>query len=233
LEQRNRLMDLAWQLQGQPAKKLEPKSIPNLTDAEHLVANIIATECELERERRRSAHGKVRQGLLGDEIDYVETLYWDELFQGFNVVQACAEQAKMTRTEIIMFAHEKCRPSNYWALFWMAQFFEVLDGRAHGEDFYRDVAQLLEKSVKHARQQAATKAARALHAPSNDAKKFVQDEWEKHAQAYDWNKSEFARHYVRRLLNERQVKVTEKQLRDVWLKDTRSARKQTGQRADG
>lgn len=229
MEQRNRLAEMfALNFRAEPTLQLKAELIPNFTDDEHLTATIIAKESELERERRRNAHGKVRRGLIADEIDYVDTLHWDELFQSFNVVKRCAEQAKMTRSEIIMFAHEKCRPSNHWALFWMGQFFEVLDGRQHNEDFYRDIAQLVEESVKRARQQAASKAARALHAPNNEAKEFIRSEWEKHAAGYDFNKSEFARHYVKRLINERGVEVTEKQLREVWLKNTPSARKPAG-----
>ncbi len=80
-----------------------------------------------------------------------------------------------------------------------------------------------------------TASARALirHAPSNSAKTFVREEWAKHRHEYDGNKSEFARIYVRRVFNEHGVKVTEKQMREVWLKDTPSASNQAGMRADG
>jgi hypothetical protein len=49
---------------------------------------------------------------------------------------------------------------------------------------------------------------------------FVADEWKKHRDAYAGNKSEFCRHYVKRVLNEHHIAVTEKQMREVWLKDT-------------
>ncbi len=49
---------------------------------------------------------------------------------------------------------------------------------------------------------------------------FVKNEWAKYRNDYDGNKSEFARIYSRRVLNEHGLKVTEKQIREVWLKDT-------------
>ena len=55
---------------------------------------------------------------------------------------------------------------------------------------------------------------------SNAAKLFVISEWQSHRNSYGDNKSAFARHYVRRVKNEFAVDVTEKQLREVWLKPT-------------
>jgi hypothetical protein len=51
------------------------------------------------------------------------------------------------------------------------------------------------------------------------ARKFVVCEWIKHRDAYDGNKSSFARVYVKRVFNEFEVIITEKQMREVWLKD--------------
>lgn len=59
------------------------------------------------------------------------------------------------------------------------------------------------------------------------AKEFVQHEWLQHSEAYEGNKSAFARDYVRRVKNELDVTVTEKTLREVWLR-TPVASKQAG-----
>lgn len=58
------------------------------------------------------------------------------------------------------------------------------------------------------------------HAERIAARTWVKNEWESHRDAYDSNKSEFSRIYVRRLMNERGIPVTEKTMRDVWLSDT-------------
>ncbi|OYY36030.1 MAG: hypothetical protein B7X65_09715 [Polaromonas sp. 39-63-25] len=75
-----------------------------------------------------------------------------------------------------------------------------------------------------------TNSAKALlkHAPHRKAKEFVQAEWSLHRENYGDNKSAFARDYVRRVWNEMNVTVTEKQLREVWLRDTPPAGKPAG-----
>jgi hypothetical protein len=57
------------------------------------------------------------------------------------------------------------------------------------------------------------------HAKSREARFFVVEEWGQHWQDYKGNKSAFARDYVRRVWREFEIKVTEKQLREVWLRD--------------
>lgn len=56
------------------------------------------------------------------------------------------------------------------------------------------------------------------HALNREAKAWVLGEWQAHAEGYARNKSEFARHYARRLLNERGVEVTDRSIREKWLK---------------
>ena len=84
-----------------------------------------------------------------------------------------------------------------------------------------------------------TNSARALlkHAPHRAARVWVEEEWTAHREAYDGNKSAFARDYSARLRNERGVKVTDKQIRDVWLQTTglranRQVCQQTGSDAE-
>ncbi|WP_454903343.1 hypothetical protein [Variovorax gossypii] len=108
---------------------------------------------------------------------------------------------------------------------------EFLDGNGLIENVVdilalRDRLQLpksMESTLNFAKQQArreqATRAVAARHAPGKRARTFVQHEWSTHQNAYNANKSAFARDYVRRVKHEFGVDITEKQLREVWLKD--------------
>jgi len=91
----------------------------------------------------------------------------------------------------------------------------------------------LEAGKKAAFKERATELASRRHQPTNKARVWVVSEWGTHKADYMGNKSAFARDYVGRLRHELGVSVTEKQLREVWLKDTPSAGKPDGIPADG
>lgn len=74
----------------------------------------------------------------------------------------------------------------------------------------------------------ASKAAQKRHAKNDAARNFVISEWQRNCGAYDGNKTAFTRDYVRRVSNEFNAQVTEKTMREVWLKNTLSAGKQAG-----
>jgi hypothetical protein len=82
-------------------------------------------------------------------------------------------------------------------------------------------------AVRSAIKQRAQSGGRAKYKDHSKAREFVQNEWEAHRDEYEGNKSAFARDYVRRVLNELNVKVTEKTLREVWL-STPTASKPAG-----
>lgn len=81
------------------------------------------------------------------------------------------------------------------------------------------------------RREQAKRGGLAKYNVARQAREFVQSEWAKHRDEYEGNKSEFARVYVRRLFNEFEksngepFSVTVKQMRDVWLSDSRPAGK--------
>ncbi len=83
------------------------------------------------------------------------------------------------------------------------------------------------------RRDTARKAVATRHAATLPAKAFVSNEWFAHREAYKDNKSAFARDYARRVKHEFDVDVTEKQLREVWLKSTRSTGEPGGSPVDG
>ncbi len=91
----------------------------------------------------------------------------------------------------------------------------------------------LEAGKKAAFKERATELASRRHQPTNKARAWVIAEWSIHKSAYIGNKSASARYYVGRLRHALGVSVTEKQLREVWLKDTPPASKPDGLPANG
>lgn len=90
------------------------------------------------------------------------------------------------------------------------------------------VARAFISAIQTSRTLTAAANARKAHAPARLAKAFVRQEWDLHSAAYDNNKSAFSRDYVKRVFNELDVNVTEKQMREIWLKDIALSGKQAG-----
>lgn len=90
------------------------------------------------------------------------------------------------------------------------------------------MSELVEPLTPHFKQAEAKRNAAIGHIKNNKARDFVVSEWTKYQQDYKINKSAFTRDYVRRVFNELGVTVTEKQMREVWLKDTPPASKPAG-----
>lgn len=80
-------------------------------------------------------------------------------------------------------------------------------------------------------ERAAANAARA-HAPRIEAREWILAEWAKYRTESN-NKSEFARIYARRVKQERGLEVTEKTIREVWLRDPPITSKPAGVPAPG
>lgn len=81
------------------------------------------------------------------------------------------------------------------------------------------------------RRRLSKNALDAKNKPNRTAQKYVRMEWEKNRSSYDGNKSEFARVYVPIVANNFKnakgdpLKITEKQMREVWLSDAPPTRK--------
>jgi hypothetical protein len=104
------------------------------------------------------------------------------------------------------------------------------------EGFDSEVFNFTTRAAVEAKQQAriirlhttqkTSQAASNRHTATNLAKEFVRAEWSRHRSAYKNNKSEFARTYVALIANQFQdakgdpLKVTEKTIKDKWLKST-------------
>lgn len=90
-----------------------------------------------------------------------------------------------------------------------------------------------------ARKETSINALLAKNAENYKAQDFVKNEWAKHRHAYNDNKSAFSRTYVAivantfKTANGDPLRITEKQMREVWLKTPLSASKQAGELVDG
>jgi hypothetical protein len=100
-----------------------------------------------------------------------------------------------------------------------------------------DVEETIAESQRRFSEERARKAAKARHEHLKPTIQFIRTEWEEHRQAYNLNKTDFARTYVelvRGKYRDRRgdpLKVTIKTITDVWLAP--SASKQAGEPADG
>ena len=85
------------------------------------------------------------------------------------------------------------------------------------------------KGVIRGKKVLAKTGGTARHTKMNEVKSYVIEEWNLHRLAYKNNKSEFSRIYARIISTKFQkqdgsaLSVTEKTIRDVWLRDTPSA----------
>ena len=100
-----------------------------------------------------------------------------------------------------------------------------------------DLAETIEDGQRRFSKDRARKAATARHEHLKPAIEFVQTEWHEHCEAYNCNKTDFARTYVELVRNRHRdrrgdpLKVTIKTITEVWLAP--SASKPAGEPADG
>ena len=104
-------------------------------------------------------------------------------------------------------------------------------------DAAEHLAESIEERQRRFSKERALKAATARHEHLKPAIRFVRDEWQKHSEAYNFNKTDFARTYVELVRNGYRNKrgdplqVTIKTITDVWLAPPAS--KPTGLLAGG
>lgn len=91
-----------------------------------------------------------------------------------------------------------------------------------------------EERIANFSKERSRKAAFKKHDATNTAKAFIRTEWVKFQDQYNGNKSAFARDYSARLRHEFKdskgfpLRVTDRQIREVWLSDTPAAGKPAG-----
>jgi hypothetical protein len=87
-------------------------------------------------------------------------------------------------------------------------------------------AEAVTEALSREASKKAVNAAKKRHAPGNNARDWVCKEWTLHRDSYSGNKSEFSRIYSARVKHEftdskgQALSVTEKTIREVWLKNT-------------
>jgi hypothetical protein len=98
-------------------------------------------------------------------------------------------------------------------------------------DIAHKQSELVAEALSRRTSERAVNAANKRHAPGNNARDWVCQEWALNRDSYSGNKSEFSRIYAARVKHEfkdskgEQLSVTEKTIREVWLKNTPAAGK--------
>lgn len=97
---------------------------------------------------------------------------------------------------------------------------DVLETLNRQNDVIKEKANILSllyliERVKNEEGKARTLKGHAKRTPARD---FVVAEWIAHREDYGHNKTDFAKHYEKRVLNEFDVKVSDKTIREVWIK---------------
>jgi hypothetical protein len=98
---------------------------------------------------------------------------------------------------------------------------------------------IVEQARLDERKSASKHAINTKNAPHRRAEEFVREEWSKNKAEYNNNKASFARDFVPIVANKFKnnkgdpLKITEKQMREVWLSDTPPTRKPARQRVGG
>jgi hypothetical protein len=80
------------------------------------------------------------------------------------------------------------------------------------DEAVRPLIEIIQSSLQRA-------VANKRHDPSTKAKAWIVSEWKREKEGYKGNKSDFARHYARRITNEMDgLNVKERTIRERWLK---------------
>ena len=101
-------------------------------------------------------------------------------------------------------------------------------------DHDMDEQELLREHESNVNKTRARNAAVQRHSATTAAKHYVKNEWHVNGSAYSFNKSDFARTYVKlvaqNFLDRRgdPLTITEKTIREIWLAHTPAASKQAG-----
>lgn len=206
-----------------PHPDLRPETLPDLDPVERQIADAIRIETERKRaeERAKEPPGGVPMGLLSVQSSRAAMLEWDVLLQDYEVVRQAAERAGTTRSEVVRVAREKCRPKHWRSVMWFSFNVELLDTltSAQSPDLQAAAHRFQLETEAKVRKATASSGGKARSEPYREPKQFVQDQWAKHRDAYENNKSDFARTYVRIVNQQFGIEVTERTVRESWLKD--------------
>lgn len=152
----------------------------------------------------------------------IKAMFDGDIDQIAHFVVCLMKSARQTEQEMADL-NEKLNSVRVWADVFDKSAVKVTDKEKSALMFLENdppnfAAIAFQAGLKSARSLAGIKNAKKSHAGHAKAKAFVQEEWTRYKGEYLGNKSAFTRDYVKRVLNELGVKVTEKQMREVWLR---------------
>lgn len=169
----------------------------------------------------RAQHGDIPPpqnalSLIVEPYDRSAYKPWGEYAKSFDVLERCREVLGGSLGDVAKRIALELRPENAEALFWMATWLQALD---HADDIkaqMHDQIQSIEKAKEKARQDRRS-GGLAKHKEMAKAEAFVLAEWALHKDAYDGNRTDFARHYVGRIWNELGIPVKHRTIAVNWL----------------
>ncbi|MCB2036361.1 MAG: hypothetical protein KDF56_05570 [Ottowia sp.] len=95
------------------------------------VAKIIADVTEEYRARERDSKPLQPMGLLGIPGSYADTLSWEVILTFSECTFAAAQRAGLGVVELLNFAHDHCRPREFWTLYWCATAWAIAESAAN------------------------------------------------------------------------------------------------------
>lgn len=141
---------------------------------------------------------------------------WDDYAESFDVLERCRHALGGSLGDVAKRIALELQPKNVKAMFWMATWLQALDHADNLKAQMREQTQAFNQAKEKERQDRRS-GGLAKHEEMARAKAFVLAEWGLHKAAYEGNRSEFARHYVGRLVYELGIRVKHKTIAVNWL----------------
>lgn len=203
---------------------LQPEKLTDLNENERRVAVAIraVTESRREQQRLNEPPGGVPMGLLDIPMSRAAWLGWDVLLQDFTVVHEVADLAATTEPEVVRVARDRCRPRHWRSLMWFSfsvDLLNVIRGTSSNEAI--EAAHQAQRAfAERVRKSNASEGGRAKNEKYySGPRQWVRDEWQEGQDEFQSNKSKFSRAYVELVKMKFDVDVSDRTIREVWLKD--------------
>lgn len=188
----------------------------------------ISTAVEAERARRRASEpmiGPLKSGfgggLLGDLPAYhlCDRTPWYELLMAEGPLDECAAALGIDLTELLHRIIQELLPPNWTAFFWMKAYLGSVPASYHHAMVQLASETAAQAEAKRIRQERGSSGglgkAKRVYGP---AREHVRREWLEHGETGYRSKSDFARFYMGEVMRLFETEVTEKTIRESWLK---------------
>lgn len=210
-------------LENQSSLELDPNQYEPDTDAVAFAKNV-SHAIEVRRVRLGGVKGGQRNSLLValsrnqtiSESHHINRKHWFEFLTDGELVMECCKGLNVSEIGFLGQCLDKLHPPNWETLFWKRAYIQTA---ATGAPSNAMQEIFLEEEKKQWKKTMASASAKKRHASSNAARDWVIKEWRDSGKVgHGGNKTDFARAFVPRVLRERGVEVTEKTIRESWLK---------------